>query len=306
LLLSKNLRGAAFMSISMAGFTLNDTLVKAASAEMNMGQVMFIRGLFATALLLLLAHHRSELAGLRKALTPLVLLRLVGEFGGTIFYLIALAHLPIANVSAVFQALPLAVTLGALLFLGERVGWRRWLAIAVGFVGILVIVRPGFEGFTVYSVYTLICVVFCALRDLITTRIPQSVPTLHVSVITAIGVSLFGGVLVVPMGGWSPVSGGALLLLSGASVLLIVGYQFIIMSMRAGDVSFVAPFRYTSLLWALVMGFLVFSDVPDLLVLVGSALVVGSGIYTIYRERVTGRAKTASASTNPEMIPDGM
>lgn len=294
------------MSISMAGFTLNDTLVKAASEEMNMGQVMLVRGIIATALLLLVALHRGALAGLHKAMTPLVFLRLVGELGGTIFYLIALAHLPIANVSAVFQALPLAVTLGAVLFLGERVGWRRWLAIGVGFIGILIIVRPGFEGFTVYSIYTLVCVAFCALRDLVTTRIPHSVSTLHVSVITSISVTFFGGVLVVPMGGWSPVSFHALLLLAGAGVLMLIGYQAIIVSMRSGDVSFVAPFRYTSLLWALLMGFLVFSDIPDLLMIAGAALVIGSGLYTLYRERVTGRAKVASSSTNAEMFPDGL
>lgn len=294
------------MSISMAGFTLNDTLVKSASEQMNMGQVMFIRGLFATALIVALAWHQGALSNLKSAFHPMVAIRAIGELGGTIFYLIALANLPIGNVSAVFQALPLAVTMAAALFLGERVGWRRWMAISVGFIGILIIVRPGFEGFTVYSIYTLICVGFCTLRDLATSRIPHGIPTLYVSVITAIIVTIFGGVVMFPMGGWSPVHFDALAFLLGAGILLLIGYQFIILAMRTGEVSFIAPFRYTSLLWALMMGFLVFSDVPDLPMLVGSALVIASGIYTLYRERVVGRAKVAAESTGPDMIPDGV
>lgn len=294
------------MSVSMAGFTLNDTLVKAASAEMNMGQVMFIRGIFATLMILMLAWQRGALTNLRAAFHPLVGIRAIGELGGTIFYLIALAHLPLANVSAVFQALPLAVTMAAALFLGERVGWRRWAAISVGFVGILIVVRPGLEGFTVYSIYTLVCVGFCVLRDLATTRIPESVPTLYVSTITAIIVTVFGAALIAPMGGWSPVSARAILLLVGASILLLFGYQFIILAMRSGQVSFIAPFRYTSLVWAMVMGVLVFSDIPDLPTLAGASLVVGSGLYTLYRERVVGRRKVVAESTRAEVMPDGV
>ncbi len=294
------------MVVAMAGFTLNDTLVKAASAGMNMGQVMLVRGLFATALIGLLAWHRGALAKPWIGLHPLIGVRAVGELGGTVFYLIALAHLPIGNVSAVFQALPLAVTMGAALFFGERVGWRRWLAISVGFVGILIIVRPGMEGFTIYSVYTLICVAFCMLRDLATRRLPDDIPTLYVSTFTAGIVTISGGLLVQPMGGWSPLSFELLIYLLGASILLLIGYQFIIQAMRTGEVSFIAPFRYTSLLWALLMGYLVFADVPDMAVLVGSALVIGSGLYMLYRERVVGRTKVVAESTRPDMAPDGV
>lgn len=294
------------MSISMAGFTLNDTLMKVVSGGMNMGQAMFIRGLFATLFIFLLAWNRGALARPGLAWHPMVGLRAFGELGGTIFYLIALANLPIANVSAVFQALPLAVTMGAAVFLGERVGWRRWLAISVGFIGILVIVRPGFEGFTVYSIYTLVCVAFCVLRDLATSRIPAEVPTLYVSTITAFIVSVFGALLIAPMGGWSPMTAANTMELIVAAVLLLFGYQFIILAMRTGEVSFIAPFRYMSLLWALVMGLIVFAEIPDGATLFGAALVIGSGIYTIYRERVVGRAKPVAQSSRPDMQPDGV
>ena len=306
LALTPNLRGAVFMSISMAGFTLNDTLMKMASADMNMGQAMFIRGLFASILIFALAWHQRALLRPSAVLHPMIGLRVVGELGGTIFFLVALAHLPIANVSAVFQALPLAVTMSAALFFGEHVGWRRWLAISVGFIGILVIVRPGFEGFTIYSIYTLVCVAFCVLRDLATSRIPREMPTLFVSTLTAIVVSVFGAILIVPMGGWSPMTTENTLALAVAAVLLLFGYQFIILGVRTGEISFIAPFRYTALLWALLMGFLVFAEIPDTATVIGASLVIGSGIYTIYRERVVGRARPVAESSRPTMQPDGV
>lgn len=304
--LSSNLRGALLMSIAMAAFTLNDTLIKVAAQHMNMGQAMFIRGLFATTLIAVLARHRGALKDPRAILHPLVAMRAIGELGGTLCYLVALAQLPLGNVQAIFQALPLAVTMGAALVLGEYVGWRRWLAIAIGFVGILIIVRPGFEGFSRYSLYTLGCVGFCTLRDLATYRLSDSVPTFYLSTVMSASVTLFGAALIAPMGGWSPLQAGPVLHLVGAGVLLLVGYQTIIGATRAGEISAVAPFRYTALLWALVLGFLVFGDRPDTAILAGSALVVGSGIYMVYRERVAGRTRIVAETTNADMIPDGM
>ena len=159
---------------------------------MNMGQVMLVRGLFATALIPLLAWQLGALPAARDSFSARVICRVVGEIGGTVFFLIALAHLPIANVSAVLQALPLAVTMGAALFFGEKVGWRRWLAIAVGFAGVLIIVRPGFEGFQRLFALVLVCVVFCAFRDLATRRIPTDIPSLFVSTLTAAAVTICG------------------------------------------------------------------------------------------------------------------
>jgi drug/metabolite transporter (DMT)-like permease len=294
------------MSVSMAGFTMNDTLVKLASAEMNMGQVMLVRGLFASAMIGFLAWHQGALRKPGFALHPMVAVRAIGELGGTVFFLIALSHLPIANVSAVLQALPLAVTMGAALVFGEGVGWRRWLAIAAGFAGVMIIVRPGFEGFNVYALLALLSVVFCAVRDLATRRVPESVPTLLISTVTACVVTICGAFLIAPLGGWTPIRPGALGLLACAAVLLLFGYQFIILSMRGGDISFVAPFRYTSLLWSILLGFLVFGDVPDTAMIAGAAMIVGSGLYALYRERVVGKQRPAAQSTSPAMAPDGM
>jgi drug/metabolite transporter (DMT)-like permease len=306
LALSPNLRGSLFMAVSMAGFTVNDVITKTMVAEMNQGQVMLVRGLFATVLIAALAWHQGALKLPRQAAHPMVALRIFCELFGTVTFLVALARMPLANVSAVLQALPLAVTMGAALFLGEPVGWRRWLAIAVGFTGVLVIVRPGFEGFTVYSLVALGSVAFCAVRDLATRRIPSEVPTLLVSTVTAGAVTIAGMVLIVPMGGWTPMSASQTGMLAGAAVLLLVGYQFIIMAMRLGEISFVAPFRYTALLWAILLGYLVFDDLPDLPMIIGAAIVICSGLYTLYRERKVGAQRPAATSTTPAMAPDGL
>jgi drug/metabolite transporter (DMT)-like permease len=304
--LSPNLRGALYMVVAMVGFAFNDAITKHASASMNMAQVMLVRGVFASALIAVLAWRRGALAAPHLVLHPLVALRALAEAGGTVSFLLALVHLPLANVSAVMQALPLAVTMGAALVFGEGVGWRRWLAILIGFLGVLVVVRPGFEGFSVYSLLALASVACCAVRDLVTRKIPVEIPTMLVSTSTAVVITLLGGVLLAPMGGWTPMTTADLVLLVLAAGLLLIGYQFVILSMRAGDISFIAPYRYTALLWSLLLGLLVFGDVPDATMLAGSAIVVASGLYTLYRERVAGKHRIAAESTGPAMEPDGI
>jgi drug/metabolite transporter (DMT)-like permease len=271
-----------------------------------MGQVMVVRGVFASVLIAAIAWHRGELARPALALQPLVLLRSAAEFGATVTFLLALAHLPIANVSSVLQALPLAVTMGAALFFGEPVGWRRWLSIAVGFVGVLVIIRPGFEGFSVHSLYVLASVGFCVVRDLATRRLPTHVPGTLVSTVSAVLVTVGGMFLIEPMGGWRPLDPLAVAVLAAAAVLLVIGYHHIIKAMRVGDISSIAPFRYTSLLWALVLGYALFGDVPDVPMLTGAAIIVGSGLYMLVRERRVAPNLPAARSTSPSMAPDGL
>ena len=153
------------MAVSMAAFTMNDTITKAVSSQMNFGQVMLVRGLFAIVLVSVFAYHQRALRPLRTLMLKPVALRVFGEIGGTISFMAAIVHLPLANTSAIFQALPLAITLGAALLFNEPVGWRRWSAIGVGFVGVLIIVRPGLAGFNQFALLALLSVAFCALRQ---------------------------------------------------------------------------------------------------------------------------------------------
>ncbi|WP_099866754.1 DMT family transporter [Pararhizobium haloflavum] len=301
--LSANVRGALFMSLAMAGFLFNDTIVKVLSSDMNVGQVMILRGMVATTLITALAWHRGALRPLATIMEPMIVLRVIGEVGGTVTFLIALTHIPIANASAILQALPLAVTMGAALFLAEPVGWRRWTAIAVGFLGVMIIVRPGVAGFSAYSLLVLATVGFAALRDLATRMVRADVPSLFLSVVTSPIVALTGLVMAPLMGGFSPVEAKHAGLILFGAILLLFGYQFIIMAMREGDISFIAPFRYTNLLWAMLVGYLVFGDIPDRYMIVGAAIIVGSGLYTLYRERRKPEAEPVAAETPARHAP---
>ncbi|MEH6719706.1 MAG: DMT family transporter [Aurantimonas endophytica] len=276
------------MLLAMAGFVINDTFVKIASADVSPAQIMAIRGVAASLFLYILAWKLRALRPMRLALSPRLLLRTAADILATLSYITALGQMPIANASAIFQALPLTVTLGAALFLGEPVGWRRWTAIAVGFIGVMIIVRPGTEGFTIYSVAVLASVVFAAVRDLSTRRMDKAVPSIFIALVTSIAVSLVGWLLLPFSGGWQPVSTSLLVTLCCAAAAIAVGYIFIVQAMRTGDMGFVAPFRYSILLYALLLGYLVFGDLPAPLTLLGAAIVVASGLYTLYRERLRG------------------
>jgi drug/metabolite transporter (DMT)-like permease len=291
------------MAVAMAAFTMNDTITKAVSAEMNFGQVMLVRGLFAFVLIGALALHQRAVRPLRTLMEKPVALRVTGEVGATISFLAAIVHLPLANTAAILQALPLAITLGAALIFGEPVGWRRWLAITAGFIGVLIIVRPGVEGFNQFTLLALIAVFFCAARDLATKRIPAKIPSLFITLLTTVMVTTAGAAILVPLGGWTPPSGRALGLLALAAVLVLTGYQCVIMALRTGDISAVAPFRYSALLWAMLLGYLVFGDVPDGMMVTGATIIVLSGLYAFYRERKRDRPEAAGASGLP---PDGL
>ena len=287
--LSDNARGVTYMSASMAAFVVNDAIMKALLAELPLYQTMLLRGLLATAMIGSLALWRGVLfTRVARADLPLVLLRLIGEIGSTVCFLTALVHLPLANATAISQVTPLAVTLAAALLLGEPVGWRRWLAIAAGFFGVMLIVRPGPEGFNVYALGALGAVGFIVLRDLVTRRFSTGLPSLFVATTTAAGIATTGGLLSLsePL---VPVALRQWAMLATAALFLVIGYHYAVQSMRFGEISLVSPFRYTSLLWAILFGVVVFGDVPRPLTLLGAAIVVGAGLFSFWRERVRRR-----------------
>jgi S-adenosylmethionine uptake transporter len=294
--LSDNMRGALLMVGSMTAFTLNDACMKALSDELPLMQALFIRGM-ATSLLLfayLKATGRLNLALSRRD-WRLVAIRTLAEIAAAYFFLTALFNMPFANVSAILQAMPLSITLAGALFLGEAVGWRRLLAILVGFGGVMLIVRPGSEGFSVYSLYVLASVLAVTLRDLVTRQLSPSVPSMAVALVAAVGVGLAAGAASLAEG-WSPVSARSAVQLAGAATFVLMGYLLSIMVMRVGEISFVAPFRYTSLVVALIVGFLVFGEWPDVLTLIGAAIVVATGLFTLYRESRVARARAGRAT----------
>jgi drug/metabolite transporter (DMT)-like permease len=277
-------------------FILNDTMVKAAGDTLPLGQLLFLRGVLATAIIGAFAFATGALRNIRAHLTPLVGWRTFGEVTATFLYLSALLHLPIANASTIAQAAPLVITAAGAILFREHVGWRRWTAVSVGFVGILLIVRPGTEGFNAYSLLVLASVFMVVLRDIVTRYIPATTPTLTIAFVTSASVMVASGGLAATED-WQPVGLGEAGLLAGSAVSVLLGFVLSIVAMRHGDVSLVAPFRYSFILYAIFLGWLVWGDVPDAITFVGIAVVVSAGIYTVWRERVRVReAKVAAAA----------
>ncbi|MBD3763177.1 MAG: DMT family transporter [Rhodobacterales bacterium] len=281
---SDNLRAAGLMTLGMAGFALSDACMKLVSALLPLDQAIALRGVLTVAALgALAAWQGSWRARLPRRDWARIGLRTLAEVAAAWLFLAALFRMPLANVSAILQALPLTVSLGAALFLAESMGWRRLTAIAVGFVGVLMIVQPGTDGFTVWSLLAVGSVLTVAVRDLATRRMSAAVPSGLVALCAACGVT--GSALLVGLrGGWvdpPPVAWGALAVSAAA---VVTGYLMVIGAMRWGEVSSVAPFRYTGLIWSLLLGLTLFGSWPDRLTLAGSAVVIASGLYTLWRE----------------------
>lgn len=282
--LTDNTRGILYMTVAMASFTLNDTFMKAATALLPLSEAIAFRGVLTVILLVILAkamgirRWRPEAADRRP-----LLLRTLGELGATATFLIALTHMPLANLSAILQALPLMMTLTAAVLLREKVGWRRMSAIAAGFCGVLMIVKPGTEGFNAWSVLALISVCFVVLRDLSTRGFSRGLPSVVIALYAAGSVTVMG-VAGLAIEDWQPISPEAGAMLAAASLMLIVGLLFIVMATRQGDVALIAPFRYSGLLWAILLGWLVFGDLPGPWTVAGALIVVATGLFTYLRE----------------------
>lgn len=292
--LAENTRGALFMIGSMAGFTANDAFMKAAGASVPLSQALFLRGVLTVVLIYALA--RALGAGrlrFSKRDTWLIRLRNLAEVGTAYFFLTAIFNMPLANASAIMQALPLSVTLAGALFLGQAVGWRRLSAICVGLIGVLLIVRPGVADFNIYALYVVAAVLLVTARDILARKISAEVASIDIALQNAIAVTVVFGVAAL-FGDWVPVTGAAALQLLAAAVVITGAYTCAVGAMRAGDVAAIAPFRYTSLLWALLLGLVFFGEWPDPLTLLGAAIVVATGIYTFARERALAKARQAS------------
>ncbi|MGR3249154.1 MAG: DMT family transporter [Paracoccus sp. (in: a-proteobacteria)] len=286
-----NMRGAGLMTLSMMGFGCNDAIIKYVTADIPLYQAIAVRGLVVIVALTVLAQRGG---GLRLRIArPMhipMALRLIGEVGSTLLFLNALTRMEIADLNAVMQSLPLVVMLGAALFFGETLGWRRMSAVGVGMLGVLVILRPGSGTFGIWSLVALGSMLLVALRDLSTRRFTSDVKSSTIAFYAAVTVTAVGLGLSLGQGWVVPDLRQALLLVLSGSFLTIA-YLSAVAAMRIGEISVVAPFRYTSLLVAIVLGLVVFGDWPDLWTWAGAVLVVGAGIYTIWREAQLGRRR---------------
>lgn len=276
----------------MASFIVNDALVKHVSADLPAAQLIGIRGLMSTLLLLVVAHALGQLRGstqnparVRGALMqPAVLWRSGIDALATFAYLNSLFHLPIANATAINMASPLFLTLYAVLRWREDVTMGQWLVISAGFAGVLLIVQPAADGFNAWALLCLLATLLHSARDVVTRRIPPSVPSLLVTLGTAASVTLLAAAWTLWQG-WQPVTLRQYALLGAASVFLSAGYYLVIVAIRAGDMSVVAPFRYSGLLFALLIGWLVWGDIPDAMAWAGIVLLVVAGVWMLRGQR---------------------
>jgi drug/metabolite transporter (DMT)-like permease len=278
-------RGGTLMCLAMLCFVLNDAVAKTLAGYINVGEFIFLRGLFASLIIAALVIGMGHVRDLPKALSKQVLVRTFFDVISTFLFIIALFQLPLPNVTAVLQAVPLVVTVMAAAFLGEAVGWRRLSAILAGFAGVLLIVKPGGDGFNNYVWLALACVFTVAIRDLATRKLNLTVPSIIVAFTNAVGVMLGGVVWCMLVEGFQPITAVQTGWIVLGSVFLVGGYLFTVMSLRGTEVAYTAPFRYTQIVYALILGYVVFSDVPDGWSILGIVLIVGSGLFTLYREQ---------------------
>jgi drug/metabolite transporter (DMT)-like permease len=283
-----NRAGIAWMVLGMTAFIGNDAMIKAVGERLPAAQMLVVRGVMAIVLIVLVARQLGALARIRDVLDRWVLLRASFEGLGTFLYLAALFNLPLGNVTAINQSSPLFVAVLAMLFLKERVGTARWLAIGAGFAGVLLVIQPGLAGFNAYAWLCLIATLIYAFRDLLTRKVPPATPSILITLATATVVWLMaGGVLLVQ--GWTPMQPRDVGLLAIASVLLSTGYYASIAAMRHAELSVVAPFRYVGLLWAVLLGWVVWGDIPNALAWVGIALLIAAGLAMIRQQRAGRR-----------------
>ena len=294
--LSKNQRGVLAIVGCMTAYTVNDVLVKQILRTYPVGEVIFLRGLIAMLLIGAVAvalGHRREIV---TAISPLLSARSAFDGLSTAAFITALAHMPLANVAAVLQIGPLLITVLSIVLFREAVGWRRWIAIGVGFIGALLVIKPTPSSFDIWAVIAAASALFAALREISNRRIGHGVPVMVVAFWGAVGITAFGTVFAVTET-WRMFETGDLMKLFVASVFVGIAIYLMALGFRDVDLSVVAPFRYTYLITSAVGGYLVFAELPDGWTVFGALLIVGSGIYTLHREAVRRRSLSAEAQT---------
>ncbi len=265
--------------------TMNDALLKWLAGDYPVGQIMFVRGLFVFIPISILVWQAGGITALRITRTRTHVLRTLLVIAGTFLFITGLRYLPLADAITITFAGPLFVTALAAPILGEVIRWRRWLAVAVGFVGVIIIVRPSGNIAQMAALLPLCASLTGAFRDILTRYMASRESSISVLFYTSLGVTVAGGATYIM--GWQnmPITDIAFLALSG--MLMGSAHFLMIETYRFAEAAFVAPFKYVSMIWAIILGFLVWGEYPDRWTLFGAAIVISSGIYIMHREKTT-------------------
>lgn len=277
----------------MATFSVNDMLMKLTAQRYPLGEVIAVRGLIASLMVAAILIATGSLATVRLAGNRLLVFRTLLDGAAMVLFTGALIHMPLAELSAINLVSPLMITALAVIFFAEEVGWRRWTAIAVGFIGTLFIVKPTPAAFNAWALLGIACSFAGASRDVVTRRLDIGIPTTLISLMAAVGSTIIGAIMGL-FEHWPPMALTDIGVLTISATFVAIGYFLIVIAFRGVDVAAIAPFRYTLLIWAGICGYLAFGEVPDRFALFGAALIVGSGLYALHREVVRRRAVAAS------------
>ena len=276
------------MSVGMVCFVINDTLVKFVSHSLPASQLIFLRGLMAVLGLLLLAKVLDKQAFNREWQQHLtqrwVLARSLLDGLASLVYLSALFHMPLGNATAINMSTPLLIALFSGLLMGVHISLRNWMIISLGFVGVILVVQPQAEGFNAWAWVALAGTCLHALRDLSVRFIPPTVPSMVITVGTALSATVLAGIWSLAHE-WVDLSAFTWLMVASASVFLSSGYFFLIKATRVADMSVIAPFRYMGLLTAVIVGFVIWGDVPNLLAWCGMWILVSAGLLMLKLNR---------------------
>ena len=298
-----NVRGILAMIAACASFACGDTIMKLLSQAAPTSHLILIRGIFVLLGAIAVSAYIGAFAVVHRALSKAMALRAAGDTTGAWCFQLALVRIPYADLSAIGQLTPMSLTAASALFLGERVGWRRWSATIAGLLGVLLIIRPGSSAFTWWALVGVGSVLAATLRDLSTRRVDHSVPSPMITVFSAT-LTVITSLVVVLAGAWVQPSTATIAALFAAAMFSLFGQQCTIFAIRSGDISAVMPFRYTIIIFALISGVLVFGQLPDGIALVGILIVCAAGLYTFYREQTLRRQ--AAARIAAEQVADSV
>ena len=281
----ENLRGISFMILAMASFSLEDLIIKILSNYMPVSQILISIGIVSVFLLIFIGQITNiPTTRVHDLLNPLIVTRSISDMLGAIFIVYAISLISLSTVSSILQAIPLLVTAGSAIILKEKVGWRRWTAIIIGFLGVMLILKPGMDSFQSSSILAFIGITFLSLRDLLTRKITQEIPTLTISIYAFMSATL-GGILLIPISDpfvTLKILYSFLILLS--AIIACFSYFMLVLATRQGDVSIISPFRYTRLIFALSLAIFILEERPDIYTIIGAIIIIISGCYTCWRE----------------------
>ena len=277
------------MTLSMGGFAIEDVFLKILSERIPVSQILiYVGSLAAFSLGILSKIKKIPILRYDVYSNRLFVIRAISDMIGAILMVTAISLMPLSTVSSILQTLPLLITFGAVLIFKEKVGWRRWSAVFIGFVGVILILKPGLGDFQISSFVALLAVSFLALRDLVTRKINKDIHSITIALYAFI-LTVVGGIISIPLfGQFVTLTLTQWFVVFAITLFGVFSYLMLVLATRSGDISVISPFRYTRLVFALILAILILNERPDILTLLGAAIIVASGYYTIRREKVLG------------------